>query len=62
MKLGGSDDDLSAGVTVSLRRISLDNPASSTSTRTGSVRGRERSSPAGFSTPSPSIPPMRRSN
>ena len=44
MKLGGSDDDLSAGVTVSLRRISLDNPASSTSTRTGSVRG-ARSSP-----------------
>lgn len=39
VKLGGSDDDLSAGVTVSLRRISLDNPASSTSTRTGSARG-----------------------
>ena len=39
VKLGGSDDDLSAGVTVSLRRISLDNPASSISTRAGSVRG-----------------------
>ena len=37
--LGGSDDDLSAGVTVSLRRISLDNPATSTPTRAGPARG-----------------------
>ena len=41
MKLGGSDDDLSAGVTVSLRRISLDNPASSTSTRLALHEGRK---------------------
>ena len=42
VKLGGSDDDLSAGVTVSLRRISLDNPASSISTRAGSGRGAQK--------------------
>ena len=42
VKLGGSDDDLSAGVTVSLRRISLDNPASSISTRAGSARGAQK--------------------
>ena len=38
VKLGGSDDDLNAGVTVRLRRISLDNPASRVSTDAGSAR------------------------
>jgi len=39
VKLGGADDDLNAGVTVSLRRISLDNAASGSSVNGDPARG-----------------------
>ena len=61
MKLGGSDDDLVPGSPPPSAYLS-DNPASSISTDAGSARGAKRSSLAGFSRPSPSIPLTLRSN